>query len=264
MSKTRVLFRGVGTPVDDEHDGQDTPDHPGTRHIRRALAIRPLVAAASVRGIIDVVNIRDISAPLREDLPAWPGEEGMTRTVVSAQPDDPATVSHLAFGAHTGTHIDAPIHFLPGGGGIETVSADSLVGPCFVADLRHVTDLITGDDLVGAGVSQDAVRLLALTRNSGWSRDDTEFRRDYVAYDLSAAEWCVEHGIRLVGNDYLSIETFQADGYPVHKTLLGAGLAVLEGVDLDGVSPGVYDVAALPILVPGADGAPVRAVLIES
>lgn len=209
------------------------------------------------------VHVYDISAPLRPDLPTWPGEEGLTRTLLGAQPDDPATVSHLAFGAHSGTHIDAPVHFLPDGGGVETFAAEMFVGPCYVADLRHVIDTITGDDLEAADIPADTVRLLALTTNSGWSRGDTEFRTDFVAFDVTAARWCLDRGIQLVGNDYLSIETFETEEHQVHKMLLGAGVAVLEGLDLDGVSPGVYELSALPILVPGSDGAPVRAVLME-
>lgn len=207
--------------------------------------------------------VHDITAPLRPDLPTWPGEDGLQRNLVATQPEDDATVSHLAFGAHTGTHIDAPVHFLQGKEGIEALSPDLFVGPCCVVDLRHVTHLIDADALDSAGIPEGTERILALTRNSGWSASDTEFRHAYVAYDLSAAEWCLERGIRLVGNDYLSIETFEADGHPVHKTLLGAGVAVLEGVDLAGVEPGEYDLVALPILIPGSDGAPVRAVLID-
>jgi arylformamidase len=187
----------------------------------------------------------------------------MTRTLVASQPEDPVTVSQFAFGAHTGTHVDAPIHFLPDGEGVEGFSPDVFVGPCFVADLRHVVGGISADDLEEAAIPSGTTRLLALTSNSGWSREDTGFRPDYVAFDLTAATWCVDRGIRLLGNDYLSIEIFEAEGHPVHKTLLGAGIAVLEGLDLAGVAPGEYELAALPILVPGSDGSPVRAVLIE-
>lgn len=210
------------------------------------------------------MSVYDITAPLRPDLPTWPGEEGLHRTLVTSQPQDPATVSHLSFSAHSGTHVDAPIHFLPEGRGVEVVDPEAFVGDCWVADLRHVTDLIMADDLDRAGVPREVVRILALTRNSGWSRSDKAFRRDYVAYDLSAAEWCVERRVRLVGNDYLSIEAFGAEGHPVHKTLLGAGVAVLEGTDLAGVSPGRYHLVALPVLIPGSDGSPARAVLFES
>lgn len=219
--------------------------------------------AERAHAIISVVQIHDISAPLRDDLPTWPGEEGLKRTLVATQPDDDATVSHLAFGAHTGTHIDAPVHFLVEGSGIDAFPSEVFVGPCFVADLRHVPELITGDDLNEAGIPEECIRVLALTRNSGWSHGDTEFRSDYVAFSASAAAWCLDRGVRLLGNDYLSVEAFESDGFPVHVALLGAGVALLEGIDLEGVSPGSYELVALPILVPGSDGAPARAVLVE-
>jgi arylformamidase len=211
------------------------------------------------------VRVHDVSAPLREDLPVWPGEEGMRRTLVAQQPDDPATVSHLAFGAHTGTHVDAPVHFLPGEAGVEAFAPDVFLGRCYVADFRDVEATIGAADLTLAGLPDDAERILAKTRNSGWSAESTEFREDYVAYDLSAAEWCLARGVRLLGIDYLSVEEFGADEdeHPVHKALLGAGVAILEGLDLAGVEPGGYELAALPLRIPGSDGAPVRAVLIE-
>lgn len=188
----------------------------------------------------------------------------MKRTLVSTQPTDDATVSHLSFSAHSGTHIDAPVHFLLDEGGVETFALEAFIGPCFVADLRHVAGVITGDDLEGADVPEGNARVLALTRNSGWSRHDTEFRPDYVGFERSAADWCLHRGLRLLGNDYLSVEAFDNDGFPVHKTLLAAGIALLEGIDLEDVAPGTYQLVALPILIPGSDGAPARAVLIES
>ncbi|MFP4554459.1 MAG: cyclase family protein [Actinomycetota bacterium] len=209
------------------------------------------------------MRIHDISVPLLEGLPTWPGEQGMERTLVATQPDDPATVSHLAFGAHSGTHIDAPVHFLVDGAGMESFPLEVFLGPCFVADLRQVTSLITGDDLDQAGVPENTVKILALTRNSGWSRSDTAFRPDYVAFDVSAAEWCADRGVRLLGNDYLSVEAYDTEDHVVHKILLGGGVAILEGLDLEGVSPGSYELSALPIFIPGSDGSPVRAVLIE-
>jgi arylformamidase len=210
------------------------------------------------------MQMYDITAPLRPDLPTFPGEEGLRRTVVAEPPDEPALVSHLALGAHTGTHVDAPVHFLPGGGGVDTLPVDALVGPCHVTDLRHARGPISADDLAAAGVPAAAERLLARTRNSGWSRADTAFRDDYIAYDASAAEWCLEHGVRLLGIDYLSIEPFDAAdaGHPVHRMLLGAGVVLLEGVDLADVEPGAYELLALPLLVPAGDGAPARVLLI--
>jgi arylformamidase len=211
------------------------------------------------------VAVHDISAGLRADLPTWPGEQGLRREITARQPEDPATVSHLAMSAHAGTHVDAPIHFLPGAAGIDAYSPEVFVGPAYVCDLRAVESTITADDLARAGMPDDVDRIVGLTRNSGWSREETAFREDYVAYDMTAAEWCLERGIRLVGIDYLSVEAFGADekGHPVHRALLGAGIAILEGLDLAGIEPGTYDLAALPLLVPGSDGAPARAVLID-
>lgn len=177
---------------------------------------------------------------------------------------DAMCVSHLQLGAHAGTHIDAPRHFLPGAGGIETVPASALIGPAHVIDVPAGMSTISAD-LLAAALPRGATRVLARTTNSGWSQADTAFDESYVAYDTSAAAWCVEQGIALVGIDYLSVEPFDADtrGYPVHRTLLAAGVVVLESVDLMGVAAGAYDLVALPLLIPGSDGAPTRAVLMD-
>lgn len=209
------------------------------------------------------MRIHDVTASLREDLPTWPGEEGFQRRPVKdLAKGDRSTVSHLSLGAHTGTHVDAPVHFIEGGGGIDAIAVEALVGPAVVAGLDHVERTIGGDDLEDS-VPAGTQRLLVKTRNSGWSAGDTEFREDFVALDPSAAEWCVARGVRLVGIDYLSIEPYGSSGHPVHRALLQAGVVILEGLDLSGVQPGTYTVAALPLLVPGGDGAPARVVLLE-
>lgn len=209
--------------------------------------------------------VHDISVALRTDLPTWPGEQALQREVTSSLEDgDFATASHLSMSAHAGTHVDAPVHFIRDGGGIDGYPLEAFVGPVFVADLRETDDEITADDLVKARVPDAAERLIALTRSSGWSRRDGSFREDYVAFHPSAAEWCVQRPMRLVGIDYLSVETFarvDAGEAPVHETLLAHGVAILEGLDLEGIDPGTYELAALPLLVPGGDGAPARAVL---
>jgi arylformamidase len=177
---------------------------------------------------------------------------------------DRSTVSHLSLGAHTGTHIDAPVHFIEGGGGIDGLDVDALAGPAVVVGLDHVEGAIGAGDLE-ASVPEGAQRILLKTRNSGWSASDTEFREDFVALDPSAAEWSVSHGVRLVGIDYLSIEPYGSGpkGHPVHRALLVASVVVVEGLDLDGVQPGEYLVAALPLRIPGGDGSPARVVLLE-
>jgi arylformamidase len=210
--------------------------------------------------------IHDISAPLRPDLPSWPGEEGLRRCVLSdVAVGDGATVSELTLGSHTGTHIDAPSHFLEDGGGIDSLELDALVGRAYVAALATEGTHATAADLDAAGVPEAVERLLLRTRSSGWSALETEFREDFVGLDVDAARWCVERGLRLVGIDYLSIEPYGAGeaDHAGHRALLGARVVILEGLDLAAIEPGWYRLAALPLLIPGGDGAPARAVLIE-
>lgn len=204
----------------------------------------------------------DVTLPLRADIPTYPGEPGPRREdLARIDRGDPANVGALSLGLHTGTHVDAPIHFLPGGTGVDQLPLDALIGPATLVE-------IDADRLVGAAdldrhlAGHPADRVLLKTRNSSvWSSRPTKFLRDYVALGLDGAEWLIERGARLIGIDYLSIEGFDAPGHPVHRLLLGAGVVILEGVDLSAVPPGRYDLACLPLLIPGADGAPARVVL---
>ena len=174
------------------------------------------------------------------------------------------TVSSYQLGAHAGTHVDAPNHFIKGAPGIDSVPLDALVGPAYVVDLTHVESVVTEEVLEDAGVPGATERLLLKTSNSGWSRRDSVFDYDYVSCDASAARWCLERGVRLVGIDYLSVERFHAeeDDFPVHKSLLGEGVAVVEALDLESVPEGRYELIVLPLLVVGSDAAPARALLI--
>ena len=210
----------------------------------------------------------DVSAPLRPELVTWPGVvERFDRSLVaSLDAGDAMTVSQIRLGAHAGTHIDAPCHFLPDGGGIETVPLSALIGPAFVVEVPSGVSVITADVLDDANIPPSVRRVLARTTNSGWSHKSTVFDEDYVAYDESAATWCVRRGVELVGIDYLSVEPFSAGerDYPVHKTLLGSGIVVLESLDLLDVPPGRSELVVLPLLIPGSDGAPARAILLSS
>lgn len=207
----------------------------------------------------------DISAALRPELMTWPGVvERFERTLASSLEDgDAMTVSGLRLGAHTGTHVDAPCHFLAGGGGVETLPVSAFLGTAVVVDVPADERVVTAAVLDRLHVPPATRRLLAKTTNSGWSRSASAFDEAYVAFDESAAQWCIERGLVLVGVDYLSIEPYDAHtrGYPVHKALLGEGVVVLESLDLAGVPAGDYDLAVMPLLIPGSDGAPARAVL---
>lgn len=170
------------------------------------------------------VRVIDISLPIEAAMVVFEGDPdvGITPYLEIAR-GDPANVSLLTLGSHTGTHLDAPAHFLVGGATLEGLSLETLVGPALVAE-------VTTDRTIGPS-------------------------------ELDGARYLVERGIRLVGIDYLSIEAFDAPGHPVHRLLLGAGVVILEGLCLTGVEPGVYELLCLPLPVKGIDGAPCRAVL---
>jgi arylformamidase len=204
--------------------------------------------------------IYDVTVPLRPDMPTWDGEPGPSlRPLKEIGVDgEPARVSLLTVGTHCGTHVDAPAHFIPGGPGVDGLPLEALVGPCRVVEVA-ATPLIEPADLVAAGAS-DTPRLLLKTA-SGHFWDNPVFRRDFVALSPAAAAWLVERRVLLVGIDYLSVDPYDAEPAGAHLTLLGAGVVILEGLDLRVVPPGPYDLAALPLNLIGADGAPARVVL---
>jgi arylformamidase len=206
------------------------------------------------------MRLIDISRPLDERMPGWPGETPFHREPhTDAADGDVATTSILSGFSHTGTHVDAPSHFIVGGATLGEVPLEPWIGPCRV--VRHEEDRdVTAADL-DAWELDGVERLLICTPNAARWDDAPAFREDYLALDASAARRCVELGLKLVGIDYLSIETFHGGDYPVHHTLLGAGVVILEGVRLEHVEPGDYELIALPLPIAGGDGTPVRAIL---
>ncbi len=204
--------------------------------------------------------IYDVSVPLRPGMPTYAGEPGpRLEPLKQIALGDSANVTALSLGSHTGTHVDAPHHFLDGRSTIEAIPADALIGPAQVIELteqRH----ITAADLEAAGIPAGATRLLLKTPNSRFW-DDNEFHTDFVGLSGDAATWIVARGVILVGIDYLSIERFRSPEHEVHKTLLGANVVIVEGLDLRAVPPGVYTIACAPLKVVGADGAPARVFL---
>jgi arylformamidase len=202
------------------------------------------------------VAIHDISVPIRPDMPVYDGNPGVEVERVDAIDDGaPANVSRLSLGAHTGTHVDAPLHFIDGAPGAEGIPLDALVGPAVVVDATGV-DALGEAELEGLGIPEGAERVLLKTRNSElWNRND--FTRDFLRLDGSGARFVVSRRIRTMGIDYLSIGDREA-----HRELLGAGVVPVEGLDLRGVEPGEYTFVCLPLDVVGSDGAPARAILI--
>jgi arylformamidase len=208
------------------------------------------------------MEIIDISVRISSQMPIWPGNPGVEISPARRIADGASSnVSHLQLGTHTGTHVDAPRHFLDGRAGVDELPLEVLIGPCEVLEFKDSSG-ITADDLRRAAGSAPPSRLLLKTRNSTlW--DGRAFSRDFAHLTADAAEWLVSAGVRLVGIDYLSIERFKAEGAPVHRTLLGADVIIIEGLNLANVSAGPYDMICLPLKLAGGDGAPARVVLVR-
>ena len=203
----------------------------------------------------------DISLTISPDLPHWPGSP---LPELSRRRDmrrgDAVNDSTLVCGVHTGTHVDAPLHFLADGADVTQLSLDVLIGPAVVATLPEV-DAVTADDLEALNLPVDTRRLLLRTRNSEcWRRGDRDFRPDFVALTTDAARWIVAQGIRLIGVDYLSVQIFRGDPQ-THIALLQAGVVIVEGLNLAEVAAGAYELICLPLKLANAEGAPARAVL---
>ena len=204
----------------------------------------------------------DITLPFSPRLPAWPGEpKPVVERLLNIADGGVANVTRVDGCVHYGTHMDAPLHFIDGGNGIETMPVDVQIGPALVVHLPDA-DAITAGLLDAQDIPGSTERLLFKTRNSDlWNDLDHAFFEDFVAIAPDGAEWLVERGVRLAGIDYLSIETYHTEDFPTHKILLGADIAIAEGLDLRAVEPGLYEMACLPMKIVGADGAPARVVL---
>lgn len=209
------------------------------------------------------MSIYDITLTISPTMPVWPGDPAVELTQVSfIDKGANANVSHLSFGVHTGTHVDAPHHFLNDHQTIESLPLELLTGPCYVLHLDDNIPHISADVLEAAQLPEGVTRILFRTRNSKiWADGITEFQTNFVAVPLDGAEWLVRRGIKLVGVDYLSVSPYK-NSRPTHEALLKAGVVILEGVDLSRVAQGSYDLYCLPLKIAGSDGAPARAILV--
>ncbi len=205
---------------------------------------------------MSVGELIDITVPIRDGMVHYDGNPGVHLELAqSIAAGDGANVTRLDLGAHSGTHIDAPLHFFEGGAGAETLPIEPLLGPAHVVDATSVEKTLDETALRSLDVPDGAERVLFKTRNSKlWASD--EFTRDFVRLDGSGARYLIDRGVRLVGIDYLSIGDHDA-----HVALLGGGIVALEGLDLGAVKPGAYRLICLPLKIVGSDGAPARALL---
>ena len=205
--------------------------------------------------------IFDISIGIDENLPLWPGDpELRLHWAANIEQGDLVNLTELSMSIHTGTHIDAPLHFLPNGKPIDSLSLNVFVGEAQVVAIPQDVNLITVDILQDV-CEINAARILFKTKNSQlW--ETSKFQQDYVALEASAAQWLVDQGVQLVGIDYLSIAPFK-DPAPTHETLLNNEVVIVESLDLRLVKPGIYTLICLPLKLVGREAAPARAILLS-
>lgn len=200
----------------------------------------------------------DVTRPLDSGMVVYEGDPPVrVEPALALERGDPANVSRLTLGSHTGTHVDAPRHLVPGGVTVDRLPLEALMGPARV--VACPPGPIT-PDTVAAACREGAARVILKTGNSAlWDRP--AFVRDYQALTLAAARELVGAGVTLVGIDYLSVEGYGVLGLPVHRCLLVAGVVILEGLDLSSVAAGWHELRCLPLSIRDGDGAPARALL---
>lgn len=202
----------------------------------------------------------DVSIPLHNAMVHWPGDSPFEISrVKDIEQGDNVTLSQITMGAHSGTHIDAPKHFIRNGVDISTMPVNTMIGTARVIEI-HDPHSINPDELVNHRIRRGE-RVLFKTRNSpnAWQTD--VFTDDYVFVTKEAADYLSRIRVKVVGVDYLSVGAYKGDGSYVHRTLLGSGIWLIEGLDLSQLSPGKYSFICLPLRIQGGDGAPARAFL---
>jgi arylformamidase len=206
-----------------------------------------------------VPKLIDVTVPLRHGIPTFPGNPEFALEPIKRIADGGSSnVSRLVLGTHTGTHLDAPKHFIDDGASVEALPLNLLIGRTRVVEVDK-RGPITADDLAAAGLRED-LRVLLRTPNSALWNSST-FHEDYAHLTDGAARYLVAQGVKLVGIDYLSIEQFKKPGAPAHRTLLSNEVIIIEGLNLAEAEAGMYEMYCLPLPVAGGDGAPARVVL---
>jgi arylformamidase len=205
-------------------------------------------------------RVIDVSVPNEVGMHAYPGDPTLQlEPVRQVRSGDPCNLTLLTMGSHTGTHVDAPYHFLADGPRLGDVPFDRMIGEAVVVDLRGRAE-VDAASLAGTELRRGDI-LLCRTDNS-WRWEKPGFQRDFTYLTEDAAALLVERRAHAVGMDYLSIERFGSSDFPVHHRLLGAGVFVIEGLDLRHVEAGRYTLVCLPLKFPDLDGAPARAILL--
>lgn len=202
----------------------------------------------------------DISVTLRSGMAHWPDNPPVEiKRMLDMERGHKCNVSVMSMGSHTGTHMDAPIHFIRHGQGLDQMPLEATIGPARVIEIRH-REAITVPEIQPHKIRRGE-RILFKTRNSArsWKSDAFDERFVYIAKE--AAQYLAQRRIQTVGVDYLSVGGYKRDGLETHQALLGAGIWIIEGLNLAKVKPGKYELVCLPLKVWNGDGAPARAIL---
>jgi arylformamidase len=210
------------------------------------------------------MRIYDVTLPITVSLPVWPGDpHPKIERFEKIEEGAGANVTRIDMSVHTGTHVDAPFHFLGGDSDtIEKITLNQLIGRAYVIELPDAVYVIDQSVLEKAEIPPRTRRLIFKTRNSQfWAKGNQEFQTDFVAINSEGAQFLVDRGIRVVGVDYLSVAPFASQN-PTHQILLQAGVVIIEGLDLSQVSQGRYTLYCLPLKIVGSDGAPARVILL--
>lgn len=206
-----------------------------------------------------VPKLLDVSVPLSAGIPAYPGNPEFELIPIKRIAEGGSSNnSKLVLGTHTGTHVDAPRHFIDNGPGVDALPLDLLLGRARVVDIPKRGG-IGPEELSAAGLRED-LRVLLKTPNSAlWNGE--AFHPDYTHLTEAGAQYLVGQGVKVVGIDYLSVEQFKKAGAPAHRALLSQGVIIIEGLNLSEADPGMYEMYCLPLRIAGADGAPARVIL---
>ncbi len=210
------------------------------------------------------MKIFDVTVPIKQSMPVWPGDPQVdNRLFASIDNGDEANVTSINMSAHTGTHIDAPRHFIELGGAIENLDLNTLLGEVEVIEIDASVIQIEASTLEAFNQHQWKQRVFFKTRNSSLRLlEKKSFFQEFTALSPDAAGYLINQGVKLVGIDYLSIAPFE-NGIDTHVELLKNEVIVIEGLNLTDIPAGIYDLIALPILLENADGAPARVLLIQ-
>jgi len=213
------------------------------------------------------MHIYDVTIPISETMPVWPGEPGVQiEAVARIAQGDRINASRVNISSHTGTHVDAPYRYIQKGLTADRLPLTLLMGPAFVAEVDGLEgNTIQVYDLARLHFPADTKRLLIKTGNSDlWQCGYTEFEQNFIHLAPETADWLVKRNIGLIGMDYLSVEAFGVRESRVHHALLSAGVVILEGLDLSRVPPGPCELVCLPLRIQGSDAAPARVLVIRS